>query len=187
MSESNIIKQDAEPRIARPKRGRYRRRREMNALRHGLYTNFDRLDGRSIEASQIRHGEMVLATALGGDTTPQEAAVCRTVAVSMWRLSIVENLMVEAQRQSPPDWNLIEKWDNAYRQWSQHVREGLRMIGLDRRDAQVPDLQAYLASKTQLEPTSREIPASDEVVTDAKNSVPTTTFCHKEVLPEAQA
>src|SRR5438552_3451123 len=72
-----------------------------NAVKHGFYRSLRRLDERSSEAKEIKHAEMVLATALGGNTTPQEAAVITSIAIGIWRLSIVEQLMVEAQREKP--------------------------------------------------------------------------------------
>src|SRR5207249_2775667 len=97
------------------------------------------------EGRMIRDTEAALTVSIGGNPTPQKAAICRTVAISLWRLSSFERLMAEEQRKAQPDYDRIERWDSEYRRWSNHAREGLRLIGLERVAAPVPSLQEYLA------------------------------------------
>lgn len=110
-----------------------------NAVRVEVFRDFTKLDERTAEGRMIRHAEMILAGALG-ETSPQQAAICRTIAVAMWRLSIIEALLVDEQRRDQPNYQQIDRFDIYYLRWSNHVRDGLRMIGLQRVPAPIRDI-----------------------------------------------
>ena len=127
-----------------------------HAVIHGLYRSFRTIDERTVEGRAIRDTELALAEALGGDVTPQQAAVNRSIAISAWRCAGIGEQMIDEQRKPEPDYDRVARWDQEYRRWSGHLREGLRMIGLSRVPAALPSLQDYLRSREAAQPSKGE-------------------------------
>ena len=118
-------------------------------MRHGLFRNFNRLDRRFRDAKAIEHTQAALCEALGGKPSPQKSALIRLVSIGLFRLSVLERLML-----AEPD---SFKWDVLYMKWGRAIREELKALGLDEHKPPVPSLQEYL--REQSEQDVREAPA----------------------------
>ena len=111
------------------------------AYRHGAYFTLKKLDGRSSIAKAINHIEAELCTALGGDPTPQQTLILKTVAVKAVRLTALEHdvLLEQASERAFRD----------YLAWSKSMREDLRLLGLERCTRPVETLQTYISATAE--------------------------------------
>lgn len=111
---------------------------KFNALKHGAYRDFRRIDGRTRKAKQLAHIEASLATALGGEPTPQEILLIQRAALKALRCSILEGEILRNGRDTPKT-----NYED-YLRWARELRADLQALGLKRREKEVVDLKGYL-------------------------------------------
>ena len=130
------------------KRGRSGPPANKNALRHGLYSlramlNGDGLDRRTSLYRALREKEAELASALGGDPSPQERAIIGDTIKTMLYIGSLDAYLMGLKslvRKGRVHNVLIERTRLAG-----HLRENLKTLGLKRIPKAVLDLNKALA------------------------------------------
>ena len=99
-----------------------------------------RIDHRTSEGRLARHIERELTSFIGEPTPPQQLLI-RIVTVLTVRLSMItERALAECEPSELTDRYLCS--------YSSQLRQALQALGLERPDAQVPALSAYLVGKS---------------------------------------
>jgi len=123
----------------------------VNAVKHGVYRDLHRLDGRTKEGKALRFLEATLVTSLGGDPSAQEVALIQRVAFKLFRCGLMEkHLMVletRVRQEGKPlgSLRIPEHLTKSYLQWSREARADLLALGLERRAKNVTLVGEYLA------------------------------------------
>ncbi len=123
-------------------------RGNKNAMRHGLYSlkamlNGDGLDRRTSLYHALRDKEQELASALGGDPSPQEKAIIADAVKTMLYIGSLDAYLGGLKslvRKGRVHNVLIERTRLAG-----HLRENLKTLGLKRMPKEIPDLARELA------------------------------------------
>ena len=114
--------------------------RNLNGLIHGCYRSLTNLDGRTRESRILGEVEAELATAMGGDPSPQQVILIQRIAVKSLRcfLSEVEILKCNSDGQKR------ERLERDYLSWSNSLRADLQLLGMGRIARPVRGLQEYM-------------------------------------------
>lgn len=110
----------------------------VNAVRSGIFSNLNNLDGRSALVKAMARIQSELVSALGGDetVTPQERILIDRVSYKMARCVLFESDSLSKGGET--------KNDHQYLAWANSIRQDLLTLGLGRRPKAVQDLQSYL-------------------------------------------
>lgn len=108
-----------------------------HALRHGAYMRRQQ-DGRTWQGKLQRHIEATLATALGGDPTPQQALIIQRLAVKAIRCVCLEREILSESGE------VSIETEKRYLRWCRELRSDLGVLGLERRTKNVVNLKEYL-------------------------------------------
>ena len=95
------------------------------------------LDMRTREGKQVRHLIEALSEALGGDPSPQQQLIIRTVAIDAVKL---EMLTPHVLADDNPSSERVKQ----YLRLSGSMTKKLVALGLERKAAAIPDLKSYI-------------------------------------------
>ncbi len=95
------------------------------------------LDMRTREGRQVRHLIDALSEALGGDPSPQQQLIIRTVAIDAVKL---EMLTPHVLADDNPSSERVKQ----YLRLSGAMTKKLVALGLERKAAAIPDLKSYI-------------------------------------------
>ena len=95
------------------------------------------LDMRTREGRQVRHLIDALSEALGGDPSPQQQLIIRTVAIDAVKL---EMLTPHVLADDNPSSERVKQ----YLRLSGSMTKKLVALGLERKAAAIPDLKSYI-------------------------------------------
>ena len=96
-----------------------------------------KLDLRTREGRQVRHLIEALSEALGGDPSPQQQLIIRTVAIDAVKL---EMLTPHVLADDNPESGRVKQ----YVRLSGAMTKKLVALGLERKAAAIPDLKSYI-------------------------------------------
>jgi hypothetical protein len=94
-----------------------------NGIRHGLFSQFDKLSSRTAPSRAIAAYESELLKSLGTELTTQERLLVRRAAVACFRLAILDQRLIGC----PMEFDTLEEWRL---RWSRELRDTLKILGL---------------------------------------------------------
>ncbi len=115
-----------------------------SALVHGCYQQLHQLDQRTKEARIINEVESTLASALGGNPSPQQTILIQRIAVKSLRCFLAEREILKNSNGETRE--ILER---GYLSWTNSLRADLQLLGMKRVEKDVTDIVSALAEEAE--------------------------------------